>query len=759
MSGRLRLSIALLFVAMFWLLPAPDSGAGRAALATLQVRRWLLQPDGPLQGFARQGRLPALGVDLRLSPPDEARHARHTAELARTAAEWAAARTAEARSSADHVVVDPTLPPLPLQVHVGESGTVARFLLTELTAPGRPPDPATDAGLLARLASAGLRADFVLAAAAEGTAQAIVGRPSGPHQERLLATLTTTGIALQPFELAAGFPGRDSLLPAFLAIVVAVLLGRVLPALLLGCLAGAYAIVRGAGAGWLEAAPGAALHLFGVTLWEDVLGGLRVWESGSGFQVRIILFVVFLFMAIGVMARCGGILGLVQVIARFARGPVRTQLCAYVTGLLIFFDDYTNCIVAGTTMQPVTDRNRVSREKLAYIVDSTAAPVAGLSLFSTWIAYEVSQYQASLCLVTRADGSPYVAADAFTVFAETLPFRFYCIFTLLLVPLTILLGREFGPMLTAERRARLQGKPVADGARPMVARSMADLQPPDGVVPRARNGLLPVLTLLGTALGLIWYYGAYGDDGYRVPASVTGFLPTAQWILGHTASEKALLWASLATFVVAAGLALGQRILTLRQVLHAAARSAQALVLAIGILLLAWCIGRICDELGTSYFLTAGFRGWMRAEWLPALVFCLAGLMAFATGTSFGTMAILLPNTVVLAHGIGSESAIGGPALMVLTIGAVLEGSIFGDHCSPISDTTVLSSLGTRCDHLAHVQTQMPYALLAMLTALGCGYLPMVWLGPGWWPLAMLAGVSVMAAFLRLRGGRPDRPA
>lgn len=552
------------------------------------------------------------------------------------------------------------------------------------------------------------------------------------------------------------FPDRGSLVPAFLAIVLAVLWARVVPALLLGCLAGAALTLVGAGtAGWGTAPLQAVPHLLGDTLWQDVLGRLQAWDPAGGFKARIILFVVFLFMAIGVMARAGGIQGMVQLVSRFARGPVRAQLCSWLVGILIFFDDYTNCIVAGTTMQPVTDQNRVSREKLAYIVDSTAAPMAGLSVFSTWIAYEVSQYQAPLTQVTKPDGSPYLAGDAFTVFAQTLPFRFYCIFTLLLVPLTILLGREFGPMLAAERRARLQGKPIADGAQPMVARSMADLKPPDGAPVRAINGLLPMLLLVLVTGVLIYRYGAYGDEGYRVPGSVQGFFDVARWILGNSASEKALMWASLSTLLCAALLALGQRILSLGQIVHAALRSARALVLALTILLLAWCIGQTCDDLGTSYFLSAGFRDLMSAQVLPVLVFLLAGLIAFATGTSFGTMAILLPNVVVLSHAIGTESGMGGSALMVLTIGAVLEGSIFGDHCSPISDTTVLSSLGSRCDHLAHVQTQLPYAVLAMVTATVCGYLPMVFFGPAWWPLAFVAGIAAMAAFLLAAGRRP----
>ncbi len=207
-------------------------------------------------------------------------------------------------------------------------------------------------------------------------------------------------------------------------------------------------------------------------------------------------------MAIGIMARSGGIQGMVDWISRYADGPVRTQLCAWLVGLLIFFDDYTNCVVVGSTMRPLTDRNRVSREKLAYIVDSTAAPVAGISVFSTWIAYEVSMFAPQLPEVTKPDGSPYAVADGFAVFIETLPLRFYCLFTLALVAMTVLMRREFGPMHKAERRARLEGKPSADDARPMSDGGLEDARPRDGSPQRGSNALVPVLLMMAVTLAL-----------------------------------------------------------------------------------------------------------------------------------------------------------------------------------------------------------------------------------------------------------------
>jgi Na+/H+ antiporter NhaC len=711
MNRRLRLIIAAAFALLFFLIPSPDSVEGRANLGTLKVREWLLDEDGPLAAYVENGRIPPLQVTFRTSPPAPEVSASQSLDVARAGEEWTAKERIKAPISTEEPRVDPALPALPLVVRIGEEGAHVQF-----------------------------------------------ERP------------TTDGATPQN---AWSYPSRGSLLPAFLAIILAIASQRIVISLLLGSVAGAawfLATGRGAVGATTDAvdvllSPLSGLwHLFADTLYGDVLGTPHcwfgsdpMWTSDSGFQIRIIVFVVFLFMAIGVMSRSGGIQGMVQWISRFARGPVSTQLCTWITGILIFFDDYSNCIIAGTTMQPLGDKNRVSREKIAYIVDSTAAPIAGLSIFSTWIAYEISQYRAPLTLLTNEAGQPYVASDAFTVFIQTIPFRFYCIFTLMMVGLVILLRRDFGPMLRAERRARLLGKPIADDARPMVSADIGEMQPPEGTPMRAINGLLPVVVLVASTLSLIYLYGAYDSKGaYQVPDG--DLLEQARFVLGNSASEKALMFSSMLALLTAALLAMAQRILNLRQVIASALRSARSLAIAIVILLLAWCIGQTCKDLGTSYYLTAAFRDLMSASVLPILMFLLAGLIAFSTGTSYGTMAILLPNVVVLSHTIGAESGIGGPALMVLTIGAVLEGSIFGDHCSPISDTTVLSSLGTRCDHLAHVQTQVPYALASMSVATIAGYAPMVLLGPEYWWLSFLIGLGMLATLLLVFGRRPDMP-
>jgi len=555
------------------------------------------------------------------------------------------------------------------------------------------------------------------------------------------------------------FPSRWSLLPALVAIVLAVLTQRVLLGLLFGGLAGAWAWVAtgtpGAAPGVFTVAVDGVAHFVGDALWRRSLLG--------DFYLRITAFVVFLFMTVGVITRNGGVFGLVDRLQRFVRGPTSAQLSTVASGTAVFFDDYTNCLLVGTTMRPLTDRCRVSREKLAYLVDSTAAPIAGLSVFSTWVVYEMSQYRAPLTMVTKPDGTPYQANDTFAVFLDSIPFRFYSLFALALVVLVVLLRRDFGPMLRAERRARHDGQPLHPDHQPMAAVDERHATPPDGTPRRARNALLPLAVLVfGTIAMMIW------QGTTAVAASGLEGLPFGQWlreVLANAHSDVALLYASGAAWLTAIVMTLLQRLMSARELLWTSLRATKSLYVAFGILFLAWTLGHICRDLGTSFFLTAAARHAMTAAALPLLLFVVAGAIAFSTGTSFGTMAILLPNVVLLAHQLGTDAAFGGDAqaggtaLMLLAIGAVLEGAIFGDHCSPISDTTVLSSLGAQCDLLAHVTTQLPYALLAMATSALCGYLPILLFGPHVWPLSLLGGVLLMAAVLWWLGRDPDAAA
>ena len=527
-----------------------------------------------------------------------------------------------------------------------------------------------------------------------------------------------------------------SLLPPFLAILLAISLGKTIPALLLGVLFGAFLVGGG---------PWAGIRVFA----GDYVYGRALGEE---FKLQILGFIVLLSTAVGLMTKAGGIEGLVLLVRRFARTARSSQIVAWVMGLLVFFDDYANTIVVGSTMRPLLDRMKVSREKLAYIVDSTAAPVAGLSALSTWVAYEISQFSSRLPEVTAPNGQPYTQEMGFSVFLQTLPFRFYCIFTLFFVVATVLFKREFGPMLRAERRARLSGLVLRKGARPMISTALTEAKMKEGAQPHWELGLFPVLALLAVT---IWQIISTGLAGLQADGISSYGISD---ILGKSDSSWAILMGATSAVALAALLPLLRGTLDLAEVLVTGIRSMRALWFAVVILILAWCIGFVCDDLGTAHYLVAMASDGFPAPLLPSILFLLGCLIAFATGSSWSTMAILLPNVVLLAHNLGSNSGFGGPALMVLSVGAVLEGSIFGDHCSPISDTTVLSSVASASDHMDHVQTQIPYASLTMLASLVFGYLPVAFLSPKLWPLCLLVGAAFLTFFLFFVGKNPELP-
>ncbi|MFH0944845.1 MAG: Na+/H+ antiporter NhaC family protein, partial [Planctomycetota bacterium] len=527
-------------------------------------------------------------------------------------------------------------------------------------------------------------------------------------------------------------PRTSSLFPPLIAILLAILLRRPVPALFAGVFTGAYLVIASAGGTVGAGVIGGLRNVFSGYLWNEIVDGDRQ---------LIILFVVFMLSMVGVMTRSGGIRGLMDAIARVARDVRRTQIAAWLMGLAVFFDDYANTILVGSTMRPLTDRFKIAREKLAYIVDSTAAPVAGLSIFSTWIAFEVSTFSAQLPDVG------FAVADGYRIFIETLPFRFYCIFTLIFVGMVVFSGRDFGPMLAAERRAR-KGRVIRQGGTPMIGVSATELEPAPCVTPRPGRAVLPILTfILVTMLWMAWKGGAFNPDANLLSIEGLGS------VLGEGDVFRALMVGSAAGYVLACLMALKAGLRS--DILSASFKSLRAMGIAFLILYLAWMIGAVCRDVGTAPYLTALVGDALNPLLLPVILFALAGVVAFSTGSSWSTMTILLPIVVGLAFGLGEQVSIGGHGLMVISIGAVLEGAIFGDHCSPISDTTVMSSIASASDHIDHVRTQSPYALLTMVIAMVVGYLPCTLLG--WHPAVSLgAGTAVMALVLFKLGARVE---
>lgn len=580
----------------------------------------------------------------------------------------------------------------------------------------------------------------------------------GVSKDALMVRVEREGVPIARVESPWSPITPRSLLPPLVAIFLAILLRRPVIALFAGVWAGAALVKAAGGAGLGAAIGGGAMDVFATYFRGQLVDRARI---------EIILFVVFMLAMVGVVTKAGGIRGMMNRIASLAQDARKTQIATWFMGLSVFFDDYANTILVGSTMRPLADRFRIAREKLAYIVDSTAAPVAGVSILSTWIAFEVSTFSAQL---PDAGMAP---SDGYAVFIQTLPYRFYCWFTLLFVAFVVFSGRDFGPMLTAERRAR-GGKLLRDGATPLVGKAATELEAEESVRPFASTALVPLSTFLLTTLGMIIFTGSQ-SIGLLVPvesfpyvgagAAPGGFIETATGILYGGSGETPLMWGAIAGFAVAALIALG-RGLPVPQILGAALNSLRAMGVALLILYLAWMVGAVCEDLGTAKYLSATLYTKTPHLVLPVALFLLSGLIAFSTGSSWSTMTILLPLVVGLAYDIGYAGAAGdgdeaarafGLFIMFVSIGAVLEGAIFGDHCSPISDTTVMSSIACAADHVDHVRTQAPYALLTMGVAVLVGYFPVVFLEISPW-ISLLAGAAVLWLVLMLRGKRADAP-
>jgi Na+/H+ antiporter NhaC len=371
----------------------------------------------------------------------------------------------------------------------------------------------------------------------------------------------------------------------------------------------------------------------------------------------------------------------------------------------------------------------VSREKLAYIVDSTAAPVASLALISTWIGIEIGYLNDQMTLL-----SPF-AASGYGVFLRMIPFRMYCIFTLMMVTLIAITGRDFGPMLSAERLARIR----LDTDRGSGTRTSSYLA-----------AVLPVFVVLVTTMGAFLVVGAR-----HLHRPIAIFSP-GFWRDAFVAVEDSSLWlavASLAGFLTAVCAAVCGRVLTTRQTATASLKAMKTMLPALGLLVLAQALRKVTDgdHLRTADFLIDLLSN-VNLNLIPLSVFLVAALVAFATGTSWGTMGILIPVAVPLAA-TAVTRVHGDPTLILLATAAVLDGAVFGDHCSPISDTTVMSSIGSSCDHLSHVRTQIPYAFTAMGVAAVVGYLgyPFLGLKTAW---VLIIGALVLTAVVFVFGRR-----
>ena len=520
-------------------------------------------------------------------------------------------------------------------------------------------------------------------------------------------------------------PGWLSILPPLIAIGLALIFKRVIPALFLGV--------------WIGAWIAAGFTLLG--LWNSLLASFGTYTLNAlhdKSHLSIILFSLMIGGMVGIIRKNGGTHGIVNSLIGWADTPRRGQLSTNILGIVIFFDDYANTLIVGNTMRSITDKLRISREKLAYIVDSTSAPVASLALVTTWIGFEVSLINEALNTIGGLQLSGY------GVFLESILYRFYPWMALFFVFAIAFTDREYGPMLKAERRARTTGKVLADDAQVDEAAVEGEMLKPKPDQPqRAFNAVIPVAVLVFGVLGFLYSTGvqAIGAD-----ASI-------REIIGAADSFAALMWGSLLSVIVAAVMSIGQRILSLEETVEAWYEGLKSMLFAMIVLLLAWALASTTEVLHTAEFLGSVLSEAIPPGFIPAIIFILGALISFATGTSWGTMGILMPLVIPLTWSVMQANGMADPShyyILYNAVSCVLAGAVFGDHCSPISDTTILSSMASGCDHIAHVNTQLPYAVTVGVSGLILGTIP-TGFGFPWW-LSMLVTSVVLVAILYFYG-------
>ncbi len=503
-----------------------------------------------------------------------------------------------------------------------------------------------------------------------------------------------------------------SVLPPLIAILIALIIREVYMALFAGIWVGTAIIYYYKGSVILVAVFKGFLAILDTYILQSL--------NNSG-HLSIILFSMIIAATVSLISKNGGMNGVVNRLSKYAKSPRSGSLITWFLGIVIFFDDYANTLVVGNTMRPLTDKLRISREKLSYIIDSTAAPVASIAFVTTWIGAELSYIQDGINTLNLNE-------SAYGVFFNSLAYSFYPFFTLIFIFILVWKNVDFGPMLKAERSARMDGtlSGGSDSTDESITNDMLeDISAKEGITPRSFNAVVPVMVIIfGTLTALLYT----GWDKQVWNNNSLGFFEKLSDTIGNADSYLALLWASLGSLFTALILTLTQRLLSLKEAIESIIQGFKTMLPAIMILTLAWSVALITEHMHTADFISGLLMDASVSPFLiPTITFIVASLVSFSTGSSWGTMAILypliLPTGWLLAENSGLEYAV-TLSLFHNIAAAVLTGSVLGDHCSPISDTTILSSLASSCPHIEHVRTQLPYALTTGVVAILLGTLP-----------------------------------
>ncbi len=533
----------------------------------------------------------------------------------------------------------------------------------------------------------------------------------------------------KPGDLLSKIPKASwtSIIPPLVAIAIALLFRQVLIALFLSIWVGAI-LVKGS-------------SLIGIfTGFFSTITDYIVPAIADASHVSIILFSLLIGGMIGIISENGGTKGIIDVMTRYVKNRRGGQIMTAFLGFIVFFDDYANTMIVGNTMRPLTDKLRISRAKLAYLVDSTAAPVATIALVSTWIG-------AMVAYIADAEAAmPTYHEAAYLVFVNSLPYNFYAFLTVIFVLVIAFSGRDFGPMLKS-RIDLLNAKHDPSLDKYNLWKKEIEEQEVSGIKSHFLNAAIPIIILVvGTIAGLF----------------ISGKGSSIQEIISSADSYAALLWGSLLAVVVASVMTVGQKLLSIEKTLESMMKGMHMMFDGLVILVLAWALSAITKDLHTADYLVSVFNDTLNPFWIPVLIFILSALTSFATGSSWGTMGILMPLVIPLMWNIGQLNGIEYATIHELiysSVSSVLAGSVFGDHCSPISDTTILSSLASQCDHVEHVRTQLPYAIVVGGISTIALILDAVFEWPMWiiYPVAIALIVFVIFRFGKTTEGISDQ--
>jgi len=450
--------------------------------------------------------------------------------------------------------------------------------------------------------------------------------------------------------------GWLSVIPPVFAILLAIKTRQVFISLFLGI-----------AAGWIIISGGNVLT--GIEL--SIQSIIDVFKDAG--NTRVIIFCALVGALITLTQANGGVQGFVDLIQKknIVTNRKRATIFSFFVGCGVFIESSISCLVTGTIFHPIYEKFKISREKLAYICDTTSSPVCILIPLNAWGAYVIS--------LLEKENIP----NSFSVFINTIPLNFYAILSVLFAGFIAFSYKDFASMKNAEKRSKETGKTIADGALPVVSEEVSSTKPKKGIPHRALNMIIPIMVMI-----------------VMMPVSL---LVTGNGDMAVGSGSTSVLWSVLSAITAAGIISLFQRLLNLKEVMDFTLKGIAGLIPLAILMTLAFSIGDTCRTLGTGEYVASVSSDFLSPAAIAPILFITSAFIAFSTGTSWGTFAIMIPIAV--------PTALYMDVSLSLSIAAVLSGSVFGDHCSPISDTTIVSSMASACDHIDHVKTQIPYAL------------------------------------------------